>query len=156
MLPYPRNVQEIHSQKLHFEHTSKEKPRNPKSTRLEYDLSQWYREMNKTLARTMNNDVAQESVLPLEIMNPPRAITTSIAKDPKVFETIIFLPKDPITRNRPIDIWCRKKYSKNCRKNLQIKGSRLQSHSNSTTINHAHKQGMHIIYLAASGSYPIT
>jgi len=54
------------------------------------------------------------------MMYPPRAMTTSIANDPKVLATIMFLPKDPIRRKSPIDIWCRKKYKKNCRKNLHI------------------------------------
>ncbi|GJZ07138.1 hypothetical protein Tco_0540931 [Tanacetum coccineum] len=31
-------------------------------------------------------------------------MTTSMAKDPKALATIIFWPKDPITRKRPIDI----------------------------------------------------
>lgn len=53
-------------------------------------------------------------ILPLEIMYPPRAMTTNIAKDPKVLATIIFLPKDPITRKRAIDIWWRKKNIRNC------------------------------------------
>ena len=58
--------------------------------------------------------------LPLEMMYPPSAITTNMANDPKVFETIIFLPKDPIRRKRAIDIWCREKYIKNCCKNLHM------------------------------------
>lgn len=58
-------------------------------------------------------------VIPLESINPPSAMTTSIANDPKVLATIMFLPKDPITRKRPIDIWCNEKYNKNCFKHLQ-------------------------------------
>lgn len=76
---------------------------------------------NKLMKTSATNhvDIAKWQVLPLEMMNPPRAMTTSIAKDPKVLATIIFLPNDPITRKRPIDIWCRKKYNKSCRENLQ-------------------------------------
>lgn len=39
-LPYAMNAQGIHLQKLHFEHTSKGKTRNPKSTNLGHPLSQ--------------------------------------------------------------------------------------------------------------------
>lgn len=44
------------------------------------------------------------NILPLEMMYPPRPITTNMAKDPNVLATIIFRPKDPITRKSPKDI----------------------------------------------------
>lgn len=71
-LPYSRSVRGIRLQKLHFEHTSKEKTRNPKSTILVYDLSQLNREMNKSMGShwkdteldkmfTSRNDVPSKS-----------------------------------------------------------------------------------------------
>lgn len=41
MLPCPKNGQGIHSQKPHFEHTSKGKTNNPKSTNWECYLQKW-------------------------------------------------------------------------------------------------------------------
>lgn len=71
-------------------------------------------------------------------MNPPKSMTISIAKDPKVLETIIFRPRAAITWKRANDIWCkyerietieetcihvkmsRSQISNQCQENLQI------------------------------------
>jgi len=123
IIPYAKNVQEIHSLKLNFVHTSKEKSKNPISTKQECGLPKNEIKTKKNFFTKWTLELETwkyTPVQPLEIIYPPRAITTNMAKDPKVLATIIFRPKDPIKRNRPIDIWCRKKKSKNCRKNLQI------------------------------------
>jgi hypothetical protein len=69
-----------------------------------------------------NNNLYQEKIkVPLEIMKPPKIMTTNNAKDPKVFATIIFRPNEAITLKSAVDIWCKKKSSRNCARNLQVK-----------------------------------
>nr|GMD47692.1 hypothetical protein Iba_chr10eCG15390 [Ipomoea batatas] len=46
-------------------------------------------------------------------------MTTNIAKDPKVLATTMFRPNEAITRKRPIDIWCKERYKRNCLRHLK-------------------------------------
>lgn len=116
LLLYPKNAHEVHLRILHFEHTSKEKSRSPTSTNSVYYLLQ-YRKFK--IKKVKNVERTNISIVPLDITYPPRAITINIAKEPKVLATIILRPKAPIKRNRLIDIWCRKKYSRICLRNLK-------------------------------------
>lgn len=44
-------------------------------------------------------------MLPLAKMNPPRTNIVSNPNEPNVLATIIFLPNDPMKRNKADDIW---------------------------------------------------
>lgn len=94
--------------------------------------------------------------LPLEMMYPPSAITTNMANDPKVFETIIFLPRDPIRRKRAIDIWCREKYNKNCCKNLHMTFIINNQFQLNCQWDEKRNSKRTYGYLVTAGSYPIT